>query len=647
MFKFFRQYNKVLLIIGVSLLMFVFLIQGTLGTGGRGNTAASVVIGTVKGEKVTAAERVEAAAQLAVLHAYFPGLDRYLGDPNTRALKWLLIKREAKSYGLYASRSQIDMLLRQAKITDDANGLADAAAKLETTTDVVRESFRAMAVFMDYEQLVSGKGLRLAPVEIDHVLADLTARAKVKVVLMTAQRNLPNATEPDEKTVQALFEKYKNDLAGKSEPFGIGFMIPNRAKIEFLCVPGDQVKAKISVDEVEALAFYDAKKEYFVEQAPEGQTQPAEPKIKPYDAVAPMIRQVLKRQKADALADRIIRTAAGLLAADASGLAETNGYKVLPEGFKPTPLSQIAQKIQQQFGILPEVVRLEDRWLDKAGVSQDARLGHLTVQGQQGSAADYLFSAKEFVQGEDRPFASLRFQAHLPSQPLASFDGSRYIVRLVDAEGARVPKSLDEVRADVVNQAKLLSSYQQLVQSRDQWLTRFNQPVAVDLSKNSTLDSTEAFANDLKLKVVAPPPFARRDFGKPGAPVTQIDGVGNDPAFVGKVFDLVDTLAAQGGVDSATPQQRSFAVPLDSTMTLALVRVQSVEPMARSTFEMLRSNQQMAMRMQQILFGDENKAISLTAIAKRVGYVDKNGEAVTEKPMNSPQLPAESDDQGM
>jgi hypothetical protein len=621
-FKFFREYNKILLITGGSLLMFVFLIQGTLGTG-RGDMGAQV-IGTMKGRDVTLSQKVKANEELRVLQAMgFAGISRVVGTPDQGALKWLLIIQDAQDMGIDAGTSETDAILKQMKITDAAS-LTTAAQNIGVSTDVIREAARKLVIFMSYDRLTSAREVRLSQAEIDHSLLDFLSRVKISYALISAQKNLPNATEPDEKTLNELFEKYKDSLPGQSKPYGIGFKLPSRAKVEFLTVPMDRIRETVSVDEVEALAYYDAHKDQFAEKAPQGQTQPVEPRVKSYDEVAGDVRKQLLMEKTRAKAERIVRTASGLLATDSANLADQGGYKVLPENFRPTPLSSVAKQIEQQFRILPDVVILNDRWLTEAELKQTPGIGQAYLfNGMQiSSATDYLFSAKEFGTTGDQPLAVLRFQVGLASVPLRKFDGSPVIARLTAVEPARKPLNLHEVESQVAGAAMLLSSYKQLIDSEDRRLERSQ---AVGLA---------GLAKEFDLTVMTPPAFTRRQINQQRAVVVpSIEGIGPDQAFVDKVFDVATKLEDQGGVDKTPAAKRLFVVPVDSKMSLAVVEIEELQALPKSMAEYYKMQPQTAFQLNSAITGVSNvpHVMSLQVLAKRVGFVGKHGEEKGEE----------------
>ena len=70
MLKFFRKYNKIILVIGATFLMVAFLIQGTigmfLGDGGE------QTLGTVDGEEITNFQATSAASVFSTAGSHSP-----------------------------------------------------------------------------------------------------------------------------------------------------------------------------------------------------------------------------------------------------------------------------------------------------------------------------------------------------------------------------------------------------------------------------------------------------------------------------------------------------------------------------------------------------------------------------------------------
>ena len=170
MLKFFRQYNKYILTVGVGLLMIAFLIQPTLSmfAPGPGNRA----IGTIDGKEISLQDQRQASTTLQVLHEISPVLVQLAGgDPRQRinALGWLLIMHDAQAMGLSASELQADQLLATLGIEQDR--LAQLARQMGVSTKLIRQALRDWIIVQTYKELAYGLSHKTIHEKLGHLLA--------------------------------------------------------------------------------------------------------------------------------------------------------------------------------------------------------------------------------------------------------------------------------------------------------------------------------------------------------------------------------------------------------------------------------------------------------------------------------------------
>jgi hypothetical protein len=347
---------------------------------------------------------------------------------------------------------------------------------------------------------------------------------------------------------------------------------------------------------------------------------------KPYEAVRKQIETKLRGQRAWELGDKMVAAAITQLSAPLKDVPEEGGYKAIPSDFKAPALSAVAEAIQKQFGILPDVQRLEDRWLDEDMVQKLPGFGEAQILSGQGSAADYLFSAREFwaKPGEKPdvknaptdPMRRLHLQVGVPSATVFAGEGDRYIFRVTAVQVSRPPIALDEVRAQVTADATRLQAYRMLKADSDALVKRF-----VD-------EGPSTVAKAFNTERLAPPQFPRRQndpqSGEPVVPY--VLGIGRDEHFVDALFDLVNK-AGGPAINSLPADKRVGAVALDSEFALVLVRVEEFTPLTRSQFEAQSRGGFLASRANaQLLSGTESTdPFSVDALSKRVNYVPRHG----------------------
>lgn len=663
MFKYLRQHQSWILAVGVTVLMFVFLIEIPVSNWVRGD-AESQPVGTIKGEKIRLGEQRAADSEVRLLRSINPILVGGRESSDT-ALQWLLLVREAKSLGLDVSRDEVDQL-RQLLLGEE-EGQTRALQKLGVSVFTFNEALRHWGMVQQVQELVTGVGHlplaerlamygqamqfaqmgympgammvlesargkpRLSEPLLTHFVQEQQASVQIAAVAIPAERYLGQVKSVSDQEVQALFEKYRDkvaDQSGDDDSASLGYKTPDRVKLEYLAIPYERLRGKIEIDEADVLTYFDEHKAEFAPRPEPGATQPATP---PADATSPddqaraQIIDRLKEQRASDLATRILKFVQAALSEQTRRLKNDGGYLVIPSDFKPVSLESVAQLAQKEFGLLPDVRREEGRWLTALDLPAVPGLGRSAANGRPTEPfAEYVMSAKELAPKSDNPLLALRLQVGVPSVPMVGLDGSRYLFRLIAAEPARAPASLDEVRERVTADARRLAAYELLKKELPRWNTR---------AQSEKLDS---IAKEVGRPVMTPPAFRRRELNA-GRQAPQIPGLGRDAKFTDAVFTLAQEAFARGPIETLPPAQRSQAIASDANACVVLVRVDSLKSITRRDFDRAASSPLLAGSIQQALMPLEKDEdpLALPAIKKRLGFVsarESKEEAAATQP---------------
>ncbi|MCC6581191.1 MAG: hypothetical protein IT440_12205 [Phycisphaeraceae bacterium] len=666
MLKWFRRYNKFILAIGGSLLMVAFLITPMISRATSDNYGKQP-IGTLDGRKITLAQQQNAARAMALVRDVHPLLSVLAPDDS---LAWMLMQEEARQLGVSASNYEVSEVLSVLGVTDEQ--LAKLAGKLGVTSTDVRQSLAELIALQNYRDLVTGaqherlalklgqigavyqqfgslnnvQGMlrqyymsmlmqeigrlqqgqpRISEPMLRRFVADHFSTVRVEMVPVPPQRYMKDMTPPTDEQIKALYDAYKNVLPGTSEPNGFGYLLPDRVKLEYLWLPMDRVRAKATVTEAEAIAYYDQHQDEFRTPVPAA-TQPAttepaktEPgKVRAYEEVRDLILEQMRDSEASKLADRIIKSAHALLLRDARNLAiQATGYREIPADYKPASLEDIAKSIQQQFGVLPDVVSDDQRWLNMQDMAALPNLGMSVVMGKETVRfPSYVHSVQELSPAADDPTTALRLQVGLPSMPLRSMSqlsgntGGRGLFRVLAAEKSREPHSLDEVKAQVTADAVKVEAYRRALADQDNWRQRL------------TKDSLAIIAPELGQTITKTQAFSRREIGAMKIEAPQVELVGRDMGFVDGVFLKAEELAKeQPDLEKLSPDKRSDVIGSQRALTLYLVRIDEFKPVNASDYERMLAMPQLAGRVGQTFAGEQPEdPFSVEALARRVGY---------------------------
>jgi len=162
------------------------------------------------------------------------------------------------------------------------------AQQLGVSSEAIRESLRSWLVVQKYQTLVYGlapsmlqerlgaynQGLMYQSVPdlakqfiaagygqprysgplMQRIIVDRASPIRIKAVIIDSSRFVADVPEPTETQLNELFDEYKDDLLGDSEPYGFGYKFPDRVKLEYMEIPAEALEAHVEVEEAEVFA---------------------------------------------------------------------------------------------------------------------------------------------------------------------------------------------------------------------------------------------------------------------------------------------------------------------------------------------------------------------------------------------------------
>ena len=670
MLKFFRQYNKIILAVGIPILMVMFLIQPTLQM--FMPDPAEEVVGTVDGVELTVADIRRADGQLSVISTVHPLLKPFgVRDP----LQWELIQRDARAMGLSASDAEVrDML---AILGEEAGDAGSLARRMGVPVGSLVEALRSRLIYQRYWSLVQGhthlsvarqlehvigaEQLRMAGNSIssvfsvaaalgapriseplrDRFLSDLRTAVRITAVVIEPDRYEHRIDTPTHEKLETLYEQYKEFLPGQGRPYGLGYRFPDRAKIEFLEIPIARVATKVAedrLDEAELMSYYDSHPSEFKPPAPmdnnPNSTQtpaPADtPRVpRPYAEVRKLIISKMRQQKASSLCEQMVKAAQAILIEDARRrpVGESTHSTASPTNHVPIGLHEVAKRLHDQFDVLPVVQVHDSRWLSIAELAQLPGINNAMLPGGRPVRfIEYVTSAQELVgDNASHPLASMGLRAGQLGSPLISVDGDRYLFRLTAAESSRVPKSLDEVVDQVTEDAVRVALYELLKQDASTWSQR---------AADETLDG---LATSIDTAAVRPVPIRKRTPGEEGSifkfGAPYVEAIGKSEAFVDEVFDLARRVVAAGGPEQVPAGDRLATIAVDRTMRLAVVRVDEILPGDEQPMPEAESQSLVDAWIGQSMSGEALlQPVSVEDVSLRIGFDSADEPADTDAP---------------
>lgn len=487
MLKFLRKYQLIVLAIGGSLLMVIFLVQPILQQVGPNPMNRKVAEFAADGEKVTRGDRSLAAGEVQVLERFFgrPFVQRAFGlDASNPEDHWLLLKHDAEMAGLIGETSEAQVWLSElinAQVIQTIQqrrmfGQSVSPEEQQALADQIRDN-----VLQNRERIMSGS--RLTPEQFDGILtrargvlrlnelfigslrvsdrvakaafAEQNAGALADVVFIGPSSVMGEVPEPTEEQIAAHVAEYESTAQGDTDanPYGIGYLLPPRVKLAWLKLDRDAIRDSLSVDRVEVRKRWQR----------ENPGAPADQFAEDRDRIEALLLEEETDRVMD-LADEAVR--GELLKWIRTLERRGNRYEVTDEAVAARPsfeslATSVVQAVEERAGVtipLPSVTRRNERWFTASDIrALPIGSAAYTVGGRQIPVPQLPL----LVQPTEEP-NPLPAQVGVPIiEPFATdFTGSNFYIVVLDAREESPPDSIDEIRGQAIANWKSIQAYE-------------------------------------------------------------------------------------------------------------------------------------------------------------------------------------------
>lgn len=606
MLKFIRRYKQILLVISGVLLMIVFLVPSAISQFGR--TPQKVTVMKIGQKSVSAQQRHELAMEYEVLNRLAGGTLPLLGISEGPE-QWILLVELAqrggyvgapvpgddtievlgRTRGLMRLRSQYgDQLFNSLINNPQFSGILENEMQndIEQTTlaypriageaGLSDEKMQmAFARFQGVQRLIraaTGAARVSTPRAILRAERELEG-AQIEYIFVSADRRVGDVPEPDDATLEAFLTKYKDVRPGEGE-LGVGYLLPPRVKLEYLILDSEKIAARIVPDLKELRRRYNA-------LADKQQT---------FDEARPALEAEVRKemvQRVMSIASEAVRAQTSLATRK---LEDSGQFKILPDDWaqkRPTlagmvdhVVSHVEEKTRPEPGRPgvridpPEVVVKDESFLTAPDLAALDRIGasYLERGQRRFPFSDYALAVREI-----EPTTPLSLQVGIPAdEPSQSADGSRFFFTILDTRPESSPRSIDEIREQLVADWKKVEAYKLLVEQDAEALRQ--KAIAEGIG---SLD--ESRSTPVEPGKPAPPPQIK------AARVTQTVLSSNDPSvntdtFRLAVIDAAEKLDPLTSADDYPADQRTLVVPLPQKLGLAVARIRSIVPLTVEDF---------------------------------------------------------------
>ncbi|MCC6285582.1 MAG: hypothetical protein IT439_09835 [Phycisphaerales bacterium] len=649
MLKYFRRYKMVMLVaFGVFLMVAMLLPSGISRL--RGNPNDRVVM-TVAGRSVRvrdlalAAREREAAAELIGRIQ-----DRSLfGLVGSSTEHWIFMTEAARSAGLLghapdgkAFADRLAVNFAQTMWQDALNQWFQAGAKGEAPNaeDLAGAARTGVTNLTSY---VAAR-MRLTPDEMDLVLAKLGAiqrmqslylssarlsepalrfaaardmlQVEVEYLTIPGDRLAGTFPEPDALTLAAHFAQYRDTKREESD-LGVGYVLPPRAKIEWITLSRDEFLAAAYVSDIQVRAEYDSDPVRYGADR---------------DAAETTIRASLRDASATAMvreAERVIR---GELLRARNALAADGMFRRIPDGWAAPMYEAISEKIRQALveendepeprwlvdaALLkrPVVTRRESAWLYKADLAALPGIGEATVRvlGRPRPFADVVLSTREI-----NPETDIPVQTRLPAIDLLARDpaGNEYIFTVLDARPESPADTVDDVRGTAAGDFLAIQGFRRLETELSQ-------------IERAAREHGLAGAGDIYKDIPS------RD-GSPLPPLTALTGrvsesfapdVLSDKAIKEEILRRARALDPTRQTSDLPTSETVFALAAPKSRAVVVVRIARVQPATIERFRSTASGQAQTMAIRDLSEAVKGQPypFDIEPLRERLGVVRTDG----------------------
>lgn len=465
MYKFIEKNRKKFLAIFAVGLMIVFILPTMPFDSGAGGREVAFRLGD---ETVNLAEARQAASDLEAVQAAAPGavfgllgaMDGSVPRELIESLDenkemFLLLQKEAEQLGVRAPEDEVGVY---------AVALAQEGVDRQAAQRAVRGLLLIRALF---DRVTSG--IKPSEAAVTRELARELQRVKLNLVHYATDDFANDVPAPTAEQLRAHFDAFMDKLpAGTTEqnPFGFGYMAPNRVTLSYVTLPRDQVAAVVKKRKsdfdwrVEALLHYRANQaDYPVTQPADTQpsttepstgpaTSPAQsrPTTRPFEEVEGDIVDELIRPEVDRRTTEIANDVAERMKADFEAARKKSAGAPADFG-TPAYLQRLKEDVQKKHGVQLGVSEINEPKSEEE-LRELPGIGRSFLERGESFAQHVMRWAELLASPADRA-ADDALTLNEPSRPFRDFDDNFYVFQVREAKPAHPPTDMEAVKEKV------------------------------------------------------------------------------------------------------------------------------------------------------------------------------------------------------
>ncbi|MFI4911412.1 MAG: hypothetical protein ACIAQZ_07070 [Sedimentisphaeraceae bacterium JB056] len=369
---------------------------------------------------------------------------------------WILLNKEAQDLGCaVSSEKAMEVYKNIASVITRGQGqastiVANLSSQHKVPQEVIIEIFaKLLSVTAYIDSTIKAENVTLP--EIASQIGYSTEKINSTYVEFRANNYTKGIEEVPQEMINKQFEEYKNYFAGditENNPYGFGYKIPDRVKLEYVILKLDDVETLIQQPTEEEMEnHYTRNKSNFTEEVKKDPSNPdseTETRIKSYAEVRDQIKSQLVEQRTNARAELIMND---IKAEVGKKLLDKDTESMTGEQIKQFAgdYSEAAKNASAKSGIT--VYSGSTGFLSRKELRSDRNLGRLSEQKPSRMPVELITKAFA-VQGLEAEKLS-KFDGVAPKiyQNIGPMQGmypkTLALVRVVDYKTAQVPENID------------------------------------------------------------------------------------------------------------------------------------------------------------------------------------------------------------
>lgn len=269
---------------------------------------------------VDLAAQLKQAAQQGQLPVSLGAIEAFFNERTQPEITWILLKEEARKAGGVVSDATAQKLLGQVlpqlgQGTDASKVLAEIMTRTHATEAQIVRAFADLLGVMFYTAgILDGQAVTTG--QIQNAVARTQEKFDAEAVRIPAEWFINSTAEVTPEELTAQFETYKAHPAGQfsdDNPFGFGYKLPKRVRLEFMAVMVDDIKAQIESPTAEQMEeYYSRNLDRFKYEEPVDAAKPDGEKVSKTRSFAeslPQIRRILEEERITRLGNQFFNDA--------------------------------------------------------------------------------------------------------------------------------------------------------------------------------------------------------------------------------------------------------------------------------------------------------------------------------------------------